>query len=272
VWPAFVLDIIRMDWYKGGIKDTDRRLPLLSRIESRQLARLFDLLPDVAFFVKDRQGRFQALNRRGCEFCGVPSERAALGKTDFDFVPHSRAAEYQRDDRQVLRSGRSIVNRVESEPQSTSDAAKAHFILTSKIPLRDTRKRVIGLAGISRRVEQVRERPAAVTRLAEVLETIHDPAHAAVTNAELALRAGLSVSQFERVFRSSLGLSPRQYLVRIRVEESARALAEGHESITAIAQRFGFYDHAHFTRSFRKIMGTTPSAYRREHHHPQAHG
>jgi AraC-like DNA-binding protein len=243
--------------------------PLLRLVESRQLARLFDLLPDVAFFVKDRRGRFQALNRRGCEFCGVPSERAALGKTDFDFVPHGRAAEYQRDDRQVLRSGRSIVNRVESGPQS---AAGAYFILTSKIPLRDARKRVIGLAGISRRVEQVRERPAAVTRLAEVLETLHDPAHAAVTNAELAQRAGLSVSQFERVFRSNLGLSPRQYLVRIRIEESARALAEGHETITAIAQRFGFYDHAHFTRSFRKVMGITPSVYRREHHHPTAPG
>jgi AraC-like DNA-binding protein len=266
------LDIIRMDWYKGRIRDTDRRLPLLSRIESRQLARLFDLLPDVAFFVKDRQGRFQALNRRGWEFCGVTSERAALGKTDFDFVPHGRAAEYQRDDRQVLRSGRSIVNRVEGGPQSATDASGAYVILTSKIPLRDARKRVVGLAGISRRVEQVRERPAAVTRLAEVLETLHDPAHAAVTNAELAQRAGLSVSQFERIFRSNLGLSPRQYLMRIRIEESARALAEGHETITAIAHRFGFYDHAHFTRSFRKVMGTTPSAYRREHHHPTSPG
>ena len=226
----------------------------------------------MAFFVKDRKGRFQALNRRGCEFCGVASERAALGRTDFDFVPHSRAAEYQRDDRQVLRSGRSIVNRVESGPQGSAKASDGFFILTSKIPLRDARKRVIGLAGISRRVEQVRERPAAVTRLAEVLETIHDPAHAAMTNADLARRAGLSVSQFERVFRSNLGLSPRQYLVRIRIEESARALAEGHETITAIAHRFGFYDHAHFTRRFRKIMGITPSAYRREHHHPTAHG
>ncbi len=156
-----------MDWYKGRIRDTDRRVPLLRLIESRQLARLFDLLPDVAFFVKDRHGRFQAMNRQGCEFCGVPSERAALGKTDFDFVPHGRAAEYQRDDRQVMRSGRAIVNRVESAPQS---ASSTHVILTSKIPLRDSRKRIIGLAGISRRVEQVRERPGAVTRLAEVME------------------------------------------------------------------------------------------------------
>ncbi len=60
--------------------------------------------------------------------------------------------------------------------------------------------------------------------------------------------------------------------MRIRIEESARVLAEGDETITAIAHRFGFYDHAHFTRSFRKIMGITPSVYRREHHHPSAHG
>jgi AraC-like DNA-binding protein len=38
--------------------------------------------------------------------------------------------------------------------------------------------------------------------------------------------------------------------------------------IASIAQEFGFRDHAHFTRTFQKHFGVTPSAYRREYQHP----
>ncbi len=60
---------------------------------SQQPLALFDLLPDVSFFVKDLSGRFVALNRRGCEYCGVVSEDEAIGRTDHDFFPQSRADE-----------------------------------------------------------------------------------------------------------------------------------------------------------------------------------
>jgi PAS domain-containing protein len=62
----------------------DRFLTLMGH--NHQWSQLFDLLPDVSFFVKDRQGRFMALNRKGCEYCGVASEAAAIGMTDHDFV------------------------------------------------------------------------------------------------------------------------------------------------------------------------------------------
>ena len=84
-----------------------------------------------------------------------------------------------------------------------------------------------------------------------------------ITTAELATLAGLSPSQFERVFRKALGAAPRQYLLRVRIEAACRRLVEEDESIAAIAQQCGFYDQAHFTRSFHRIMGVTPSAYRK---------
>jgi PAS domain S-box-containing protein len=238
---------------------------MLRRVGGAQLLRLFDLLPDVSFFLKDREGRFLGLNRRGCEYCGVHSERMAFGKTDLDFFPRSRADEYRRDDEAVMRSGKAIVNRLESAPEAEGSP---HFVLTSKIPLRDERGRIIGLAGISRRVEQVRERSGAVAKLSKVMEHLHSRTQEAITTGGLAAMAGLSVSQFERTFRKSFGSSPRQYLLRIRVEAACRRLAESDETIATIAQEFGFHDHAHFTRSFRQVMGLTPSAYRSEHQQP----
>ena len=83
VSPFFVL-------YAGCKVLDNPRMPLarykqafLSKISAAQLARLFDLLPDVSFFIKDRKGRFVALSPLGYEYCGVKSERDALGKTDY---------------------------------------------------------------------------------------------------------------------------------------------------------------------------------------------
>ena len=238
---------------------------LLRRVSGAQLLRLFDLLPDVSFFLKDREGRFVALNRRGCEYCGVKSERAAFGKTDRDFFPRRRADEYMRDDRAVMRSGKAIINRIESAPEAEGSP---RLVMTSKIPLRDARGKVIGLAGISRRVEQVRERPAAVAKLSKVMDHLHRRAREPLATRDLARIAGLSVSQFDRTFRASFGASPRQYLLRVRLEAACRPLAETDATIAAIAVESGFHDHAHFTRSFRQVLGTTPSAYRAEHQHP----
>ena len=48
---------------------------------------LLDLVPDVAFFMKDRAGRFVLQNQRACEYCQVNHERETIGKTDYDFFP-----------------------------------------------------------------------------------------------------------------------------------------------------------------------------------------
>ncbi|WP_420196904.1 PAS domain-containing protein [Chthoniobacter flavus] len=97
--------------------------------------------------MKDREGRFVALNRQGCDYCGVKSEREALGKTDCDFFPQTRAAEYMADDRVVMKTGRSILNRVEPAPEREGSP---HLVITNKIPLRDGQGRVVGVAGFSR--------------------------------------------------------------------------------------------------------------------------
>ena len=227
-------------------------------LPAQQALRLFDLLPDVSFFVKDRQGRFMALNRRGCEYCGVISEDDAIGKTDHDFFPATRADVYRDDDEQVMRSGEAITNRIESAPEGTGSP---RLVATSKIPLRDRRGRVIGVAGFSRQIERMQSGSA--DTMAEVIRHLHRNVGDEITTEQLAEMAGVSVSHFERRFRLALGSSPRQYLIRIRIEHAAAMLRETDQNITEIAQSCGFYDHAHFSRSFRRAMGMAPSEYQK---------
>ena len=233
-----------------------------------QIAELFDLLPGLSFFVKDRRGRFMALNRRGCEYCGVASEEEAIGRTDHDFFPSQRADEYRADDLTVLESGEPIINRLESAPEA---AGSPRLVMTSKIPLRDARGRVIGIAGFSRQIEDIRDPSGTADAFAEVVEHLHRNYGESLTTAELAERAHLSVPQFERRFRRAFGTSPHQYLLRIRIENAAGLLAETDHTVSEIAQICGFYDHAHFSRSFRKQMNASPTAHRQAHR-PQPKG
>jgi AraC-like DNA-binding protein len=200
-----------------------------------------------------------ALNHRGCEYCGVASEAEAIGKTDQDFFPKSRADEYQADDLAVMESGAAIVNRVESAPE---DAGSPRLVMTSKVPLRDRRGRVIGVAGFSRQIERIQTPSGTVEAFANVIEHLHSNFADNLSTEQLADMAGLSVSHFERRFRHAFGASPRQYLVRVRVEHAAKLLRESDQTVSQIALACGFYDHAHFSRSFRRIMNLSPSQYR----------
>lgn len=242
------------------MKKTISRKEFFDRLEpGQQPLALFDLLPDVSFFVKDRSGRFMALNRRGCEYCGVVSEEAAIGKTDHDFFPKTRADVYREDDERVMSSGQAIVNRIESAPEV---AGSPRLVATSKIPLRDRRGRVVGVAGFSRQVERIQS--GTVDAMSDVIQYLHGHFTETISSDELARMAGLSVSHFERRFRLAFGSSPRQYLIRVRIENAVAKLRETDLSITEIALCCGFYDHAHFSRSFKGIMKMSPSTYRRK--------
>jgi AraC-like DNA-binding protein len=252
-------------WYKTRMARHPFRSRFLAAIGAEQLIAVFELMPEVSFFIKDAQGRFVALNRRAWEYCGAKSEADAIGKTDADFFPIARATEYRHDDLAVLSGGQPIVNRVEGAPEL---AGSPRVVLTCKIPLRDRRGRIVGLAGFSRAVDQVRERPIEVARLTAAIARMHDASGERLGSTELAAQSGLSVSQFDRVFRKHTGTSPRQYLLRTRIDGACRRLAQTNDTIAAIASEFGFHDHSHFVRTFRRLLGTTPSEYRVRHQRP----
>jgi AraC-like DNA-binding protein len=70
--------------------------------------------------------------------------------------------------------------------------------------------------------------------------------------------AGLSPSRFMHVFTESVGVPVRPYILWLRVQRAACDLMDG-ASVTSAAHRAGFSDSAHLTRTFRRMLGATPS-------------
>ncbi len=80
---------------------------------------------------------------------------------------------------------------------------------------------------------------------------------------ELATLAGLSQSHFSHAFKASTGLAPHQWQMNARLERAKQLLLHGDQSLMVIAAETGFSDQAHFTRVFRKNVGTTPATWKK---------
>jgi AraC family transcriptional regulator len=81
----------------------------------------------------------------------------------------------------------------------------------------------------------------------------------------LASESGYSRSHFLRTFRAAMGCSPHRWLTRLRLDHAKTMLRRDAESLIDIALACGFSSHAHFSNTFRQIVGATPSEYRRSH-------
>ncbi len=224
---------------------------------------LLDLLPDAAVFMKDRQGRFVLLNQRAIAYFHARDEREVLGKTDYDFFPRDRADSYVAGDRQVMATGKPIINAIGPAPEG---AGSDQLIVYSKVPVRDAQGRVIGVAGYHRELEGQRSPPGQFGRLTRAVKQLHERFGEPWSTPRLATLAGLSRSQFERVFRRVFGASPMAYLLQVRVHAACRQLEHTERKCTDIALECGFYDHSHFSRIFQRLMGVPPQVYRQRHH------
>jgi AraC family transcriptional regulator len=79
---------------------------------------------------------------------------------------------------------------------------------------------------------------------------------------ELAETVGVHPAYLARAFRAHYGLSVGEYGRRLRVAWAAAELARSETPLAEIAARAGFADQSHFTRVFRRHVGTTPARYR----------
>ena len=79
---------------------------------------------------------------------------------------------------------------------------------------------------------------------------------------ELAAEIDVPATQVARAFRAHRGVSVGEYGRRLRIEWAAAEVAGGDRSLVEIAAEAGFADQSHFTRFFRRYVGTTPGRYR----------
>jgi len=124
------------------------------RESSAEAVQLFDFLlenfPDRIYF-KDTASRFLRVSRTMVELFGAKDAAEVIGKTDFDFFSPEHAEPALRDELEVMRTGRAIIDKEEKE---TLPNGRFTWAKTTKMPLRDAEGRVIGTCGISRDITE----------------------------------------------------------------------------------------------------------------------
>ncbi|MGO9208252.1 MAG: diguanylate cyclase domain-containing protein [Candidatus Limnocylindrales bacterium] len=120
-----------------------------------------------SIYFKDRQCRLLRVSRKMAMDLGFSEPAELIGKTDTDLFGESFGQGTRLDDLRVMDSGRPIVGLIESRQLETG---QTNWTLSSKLPLRDESGTVIGLVGIIREINEMRQAEVALQHLAT-----HDP-------------------------------------------------------------------------------------------------
>jgi len=153
--------------------------------EERNLLRtLIDNIPD-RIYAMDIQGRKTLSNTADWKASGGKTMEDVIGKTDFDTYPPELAEGFWQLNQAVLDSGQPVIN---YEELGLDNEGKRVSILTTKVPLRDSEGKVIGLVGIGR---DITERKRAE-------EALHDSESKYRTLAENSLQ-GIAIYQGQKI-------------------------------------------------------------------------
>lgn len=220
---------------------------------------LFDHVPETAFFIKDAQGRYLAVNQSLVERCGMQEKSQLLGRHVREVFPRELAELYASQDQAVLRTGRAIIDHLELHWYAHRQPG---WCLTTKLPMRDPDGTVVGLAGISRDLRAPGDSETIPAKLASTLEYLEAHYSEPMSPGSLAGLAGLPPIRFARLIKRIFRLTPNQLITQTRLAAAARLLVETDRSVADIACACGFYDHSALTRAFRSATNLTPSKFR----------
>ncbi len=100
--------------------------------------------------------------------------------------------------------------------------------------------------------------------VADALAFIHANYARELSLSDIAESVHVSAFHLARLFKQSLGVSPHQYLIRLRVNNARWLLSagSGERSLAEVAAAVGFADQSHFTRHFKRMTGMTPGQFR----------
>jgi PAS domain S-box-containing protein len=227
--------------------------------ERNLLRTLVDSVPDY-IYLKDVNGRFLMVNQALADLLGAPSPEAVLGKSDFDCYPEELARSFWADDQKVMDSGQPLINREET---NVDFKGNANWVLTTKLPLRDSQGGLIGLMGVGRNitlrkqaekeVEKARDAAEAANRakgefLANMSHEIRTPLNGILGMAGLALDTVLDREQreyveavkasaesllgvindildFSKIEAGKLELTPEEFDLRVHLQEIIKLMA-----------------------------------------------
>lgn len=139
------------------------------RREKELMNLLMDNIPDRIYF-KDKDSRFIRANKAIALIFGKENPEELYGKTDFDLHDPEHARQAFEDEQELMKSGIPLINKVESHIQDGSRVWET----STKIPLLDKNKEIIGLVGISRDFTKQKQLEEALAREKDLLQILMD--------------------------------------------------------------------------------------------------
>ncbi len=229
-----------------------------------QVLALFDWLPDAHLYIKNSESIFMMVNKASALRNGFSEPNEIIGKSDFDIHPPLMAAAYTEEDKRVISKGEPIPEQIWLVYDYLGTQ---HWFLSTKIPLFDHKKNVIGLAGIMRPLKNAIHLKASYAGLTAAVEHVLNHYGDTILATDLSQQVGLSVSQFNRRFKKLFGISPLQFVLRTRINAARTALSHTDRALGEVALECGFYDQSQFAKLFKRETGMTPGDYRKRYQH-----
>ncbi len=222
------------------------------------MADLLTDVPHVMFCVKDSDGYYVAVNQAFADRVGRLSPADVIGMSATQLFPAELAESYERQDAQVLSTGQPLRNELELILRRDGSVG---WYVTSKTPIGSPGDPT-AIASVSVDLRSSADSAGANAGVAAAVALVRARPTEHLTVADLAEAAALTVSQLDRAIKRALGLSAKQLILRLRLEEAIRQLRTTDASLGQIAGECGYYDQSAFTRQFKKVVRMSPGAYR----------
>ena len=228
------------------------------KVDLALLEQIFDHLPAVLFYVKDREARYLLVNNTLLRQSGRGSKADVIGLTSDDLFGFTGPTTLTQD-REVISTGKPVVDVLRL---FFSADGHRQWCLSSKFPVADEAGQVVGLVGVSRILSRPDEKHASYKRLLDFLKMLEAPDQQQVRISEIAAAVNLSMDTLERLCREVFSMTPKQIMMRMRLDRACRMLETSADSITDIATECGYSDHSAFSRQFKAATLFTPQQYR----------
>lgn len=215
--------------------------------------------PGVMFCAKSVDLVYVLANQAFASRTMVNSPGDLIGKRAHDVFPTELATNYEIQDQMVLTTGRTLTNELEAVTGTNGDIG---WYLTSKSRWVNDKGEPAGLVSISIDTKTPFSTAAPHAALARAVEVARQSFQTQTTVSEMAAAAGMTPAQLERASARILGLSPKQLVMRFRLEEAFRLLKTTNKTMSEVAHECGYYDQSSFTRHFKRVVGWSPSGWR----------
>jgi sigma-B regulation protein RsbU (phosphoserine phosphatase) len=159
---------------------------------------LLENTPDQVYF-KDLQGHFLRASRAVAQYMDVAHPEDLIGKSDFDFWSEQTAKEAFEDEQRIIKTGQPMVGKVEKLIHADG---RITWDYTTKLPLKDSKGRIIGICGINKDFTAIKKMEDALAEERNRLQK---------TTAELEAKNAQLEADFRMAREVQLALLPRDY-------------------------------------------------------------